>query len=90
MLIQKIRDTIYSCNWTRNDLGGATRAEFLAMNVPEILTPKIRAVRALEIPARFTRDIEDKSWAISCAEKLIDRWNNSHADTSTVTQREKS
>ena len=74
MTIAQIRNTIEACNWSRNDLSGATQSEFKAMNVPALLTPHIEAVRALAIAPRFTGDIEKQAWAIQCAEKAIARW----------------
>ena len=74
MTIAQIRRTIESCNWSRNDLGGSTRAEFKACDVPARLTHHIEAVRALTIAPRFGRDIEAQAWAIECAEKTIARW----------------
>lgn len=73
--IAEIHRVIDSCNWSRNDLGGATRSEFKAMNVPARLNPHIDAVRALQIPARFKRDIENQANAIEYAKKTIERWH---------------
>lgn len=74
MKIAQIRRTIESCNWSRNDLSGATASEFKAMNVPARLTPHIEAVQALVIAPRFARDIEAQAWAVECAQKAIARW----------------
>jgi len=74
MTIATIRKTIESCNWSRNDLSGATKSEFKSMDVPSILTKHIEAVQSLVIPARFVRDIENQKWAIECAQKQIQKW----------------
>ena len=74
MTIAQIRSTIDFCNWSRKDLSGSTRAEFKACDVPARLNRHIEAVKALVIPPRFTRDIENKAWAIECAEKTIAEW----------------
>lgn len=74
MKIAQIRDTIYSLDWNRQDLGGSTASEFKRCDVPARLNPHIDAVRALVIAPRFARDIEKQAWAIECAEKTIARW----------------
>ena len=80
MKISDIRRTIESCNWSRNDLGGSTLAEFKACDVPARLNRHIEAVRALVIAPRFARDIENQAWAIECAEKTIARWAAMHSE----------
>jgi hypothetical protein len=72
--IADIRKVIEFCDWVRNDLGGATVNEFKAMDVPSKLMPHIEAVKALEIPPSYAKDIERQAWAIACAEKAIARW----------------
>ena len=74
MTIAQIRATINFCNWSRNDLGGATQSEFKKIDVRARMTPHINAVRSLVIAPRFARDIENQAWAIECAEKTIARW----------------
>lgn len=76
MKIAQIRSIIQSLNWSRNDLGGSTIEEFKRCDVPARLKGKIEAVRSLDIPARFTKDIADQAWAIECAEKIIRRWES--------------
>jgi DNA-binding transcriptional regulator YiaG len=73
--IDSMRRVIESCNWSRNDLGGATRQEFIATDVPARLGRHIEAVRALQIPPRFARDIEAQAEAIERALKTIARWH---------------
>ena len=74
MKIAEIREAIDTLNWNRIDLSGATREEFKRMNVPDRLTPHIAKCEALEIPARFVRDIESCNNAIDRAKAMILRW----------------
>jgi len=75
MSISKIREAIETLNWNRKDATGGTAEENKRTNLPVILAPRIAAVSALEIPARFTRDIEAKSWALHAANLVIEKWN---------------
>lgn len=77
--IAQIRQVIDACNWSRNDLGGATPAEFLKMDVAARMAPHIAAVRALEVPARFARDVVRAAEAIEYAERVVARWNERRA-----------
>lgn len=74
MKIAEIRSVIDSCNWCRDDLGGATPDEFKKMDVPARLLPHIERVRALVIPERFAMDQETASRAILRAEQTVKRW----------------
>lgn len=74
MKIQEIRDAIDRLNWNRSDLYGATREEFIRMNVPDRLNKYIEEVRKLEIKPRFTQDIADAQHAIESALKMIEKW----------------
>ena len=74
MNIQEIRDTIDHLNWNRSDLHGATRDEFIHMNVRERLTKYIVEVRALEIKPRFAEDIAAAGRAIDAALAMIEKW----------------
>lgn len=76
MKIAEIRSVIDSLNWNRHDLSGATREEFLREDVPARLGRHIEACRALEIPARFARDIASRDSAIEYAERTIARWRD--------------
>ena len=78
MKIAQIRSIIDLCNWSRQDLGGATAAEFMEMDVPARLVRHIDAVRALVIAPRFARDLENQAWALVCAEKTVSRWAALH------------
>jgi hypothetical protein len=75
MSISKIRETIQSLNWNRQDATGGTHEENKRTNLPAVLAPHIAAVTALEIPARFVRDIEAKSWALHAAKLVLEKWN---------------
>ena len=75
MSISKIRETIQSLNWNRQDATGGTREENKRTNLPAVLAPHIAAVTALEIPARFARDIEAKKCALHAAKLVIEKWN---------------
>ncbi len=74
MPIAKIRGAIEALNWSRNDLGGATRDEYKKMNVRVRLELRIAEVRALVIPPRFVDDIADAAEAIERAEREIAKW----------------
>jgi len=78
MNIAEIRRTIDELNWTRNDIAGSTREEFKRMNIPARLMPRIDAVKALVIPARFAKDIHDASYAVERAVAVIGRWHDAH------------
>jgi hypothetical protein len=74
MKIAQIRRVIDALNWSRNDLFGATPEEFKKMDVPAILAPRIAECKALQIPVRFAKDIEDQAHAIERAEAMAERW----------------
>lgn len=74
MKIADIRRTIESCNWSRNDLGGATREEFRRMDVATRMQRHVDDCRALVIPARFVADEQDRAEAIERAEATVVRW----------------
>jgi len=76
MQINQIRETIEALNWNRKDATGGTREENKRTNLPALLAPHIAAVSALEIPARFVRDIESRAWALEAAAMVIERWHN--------------
>ena len=76
MKIEEIRNAIDSLNWNRSDLNGATREEFIRMNVRDRLNKHIENVRALEINPRFSRDIAGAQYAIESALKMIEKWES--------------
>ncbi len=72
--IKVARETIQTLNWVRTDRTGGTSEENKRCRLPEELAPYIAKVEALEIPARFARDIEDKAHALRAAAAVIERW----------------
>jgi len=74
MKINQIRQTIETLKWNRQDAGGGTMEENKRTNLPAILAPHIAAVTALEIPARFARDVENRAWELTAAARVIERW----------------
>jgi hypothetical protein len=74
--ISEFRGAIDSLNWSRNDLGGATRDELIRMDVKTRLERHIAIVDGMigRVPARFAADIEEAKKAIGYAEKYIARW----------------
>lgn len=81
MKIAQIRSVIDALNWTRRDLSGATSEEFKRMDVAARLAPRIADCQALEIPARFARDVESRASAIQYAEAMVQRWKALQATT---------
>ena len=83
--ISEFRCVVESLNWSRNDLGGATSAELIRMDVKTRLDRHIQAVEALLplVPARFLSDIEDAHKAIEYARKCISRWAERVAESKT-------
>jgi len=76
MTIGQIRSVMDKADWTRLDLSGHTREEFIRRNVPDLLAPQIEAMRSLVISARFVRDIERRSSEIARCESVIARWRS--------------
>jgi ankyrin repeat protein len=74
MKIAEIREVIDTLNWNRADLSGATRDELKRMDVPARLSPLIEKCEALEIPARFPRDIQNCNNAVDRGKAAILRW----------------
>jgi hypothetical protein len=79
MRISEIRDIIRRANWTRHDLTGGTCDEFRRQDVGGRLAEQMEKLRALQIPARFVRDIEEREHAIDAAAKTIARWIDARA-----------
>ena len=73
--ITQIRAAIETLNWNRRDATGGTVDENKRTQLPTILAPHIAKVKALDIPARFTRDIENRAHALEAAAAVIERWN---------------
>lgn len=86
MKIAEIRRVIDGLNWTRRDLDGATSEEFKRMDVAARLAPRIAECKALQIPARFARDIEARRNAVERAEAMSERWAALHTDPNATVQ----
>ncbi len=74
MKIKAIRDVIDTANWRRIDLTGGTAEEFKKQSVGPQMKEQIAKLRALEIPARFAREIARREVAIERCEKTAQRW----------------
>lgn len=74
MTIGQIRDAIRAASWTRNDYSGHTREEFKRANVGPVLHKKVAELRALNIPARFAKDIARRDEEIEYCNAMIGRW----------------
>ena len=74
MKIAEIRDTIDRLNNIRNWLSGGTHEENTRTRFDEGLAPYIAEVEALQIPARFAKDIERRADALKYAAAAIERW----------------
>ena len=81
MKIGEFRDAVDSLNWSRRDLAGATRSEFLAMDVRTRLQRHIDKVAGLapSVHARFAGDLAHARAAIEAARATIARWENCRA-----------
>ena len=73
--LTEIREAIETLNWIRRDSTGGTADENKRTQLPAILAPHIAKVKALEIPPRFTRDIESRASALEYADADIARWH---------------
>lgn len=82
MKIGEFREAVDSLNWNRRDLSGATRQEFVAMDVRARLERHIVIVTGL-IPlvhARFGDDLASARSAIESARATVVRWEGYRAD----------
>ena len=79
MKISDIREKIQSLYYLRDMLTGGTSEEFARQNVGPDLAARIVEVEALEIPARFKADIEERRQQIEYAQKVIARWEGARA-----------
>jgi hypothetical protein len=79
MKIAEIRRIINSANWSRLDLHGATRDEFIKMDVGQRLYRHVVALRALEIAPRFADDIRARDSAAEACLAMIGRWEGLRA-----------
>ena len=76
MKIGQFRDAVDTLNWNRSDLSGATRAEFVAMDVRARLERHIDIVTALipSVRQRFAGDLAHARSVIDSARATIVRW----------------
>jgi len=74
MKIAYVRIVIRRAMWTRNDLTGGTRDEFIAQDVGPRLAEKIAELRALVIAPRFADDIAERDREIERCATVIARW----------------
>jgi len=85
MKIGEFRAAVDSLNWNRRDLSGATRQEFLAMDVRARLERHIDIVTGLLplVHARFAADLAHARSAIESAQATIARWEDCRAVAQT-------
>jgi hypothetical protein len=90
MKIAEFRQIVNSCNWSRNDLSGATRQEFQQCDVPTRLNRHIDAINTAIplISKRFTDDLESAARAILHANTVIERWNEAQKIEAILTRGE--
>jgi len=77
MKIGEFRAAVDSLNWNRRDLSGATRQEFVAMDVRTRLERHIGIVSGLLlllVHTRFADDLAHATSAIESAQATIVRW----------------
>ena len=82
MKIGKFCAAVGSLNWNRRDLSGATRQEFMAMDVRARLERHIVIVTGLLslVHARFGDDLAHARSAIESAQATIVRWEGYRAE----------
>ena len=84
MKIGKFRAAVDSLNWNRRDLSGATRQEFVAMDVRTRLERHIVIVIVTgllpRVHARFADDLAHATSAIESAQATIVRWERYRAE----------
>lgn len=74
MKIGEIRSVIETANWNRMDATGGTTEENRRTRLPVVLLPHLEKLKALQIPARFVRDIENRDSAIKAIHAALARW----------------
>ena len=81
MKIGEFRAAVDSLNWKLRDLSGATRQEFVAMNVRTRLERHILIVSGLLplVHTRFSHDLAHATAAIESAQATIVRWEGYRA-----------
>ena len=82
MKIGEFRAAVDSLNWKRRDLSGATRQEFVAMDVRTRLERHVVIVTGLlpRVHARFADDLAHATSAIDSAQATIVRWERYRAE----------
>ena len=82
MKIGEFRGAVDSLNWNRRDLSGATRQEFVAMDVRARLERHIVVVTGLLplVHARFADDLAHARSAIESARATVARWEGYRAE----------
>jgi len=82
MKIGNFREAVNALNWNRHDLSGATRQEFVAMDVRSRLERHIVIVTGLLplVHVRFAHDLERARSAIESAQATIVRWEGYRAE----------
>ena len=82
MKIGEFREAVDALNWNRRDLSGATRQEFVAMDVRARLERHIVIVTGLLplVLARFADDLAHARSAIEWARATIVRWEGYRAE----------
>ena len=82
MKIGEFRAAVDALNWSRRDLSGATRQEFVAMDVRAHLERHFVIVTGLLplVHARFEHDLERARSAIELAQATIVRWEGYRAE----------
>ena len=85
MKIGEFREAVDSLNWNRRDLSGATRQEFVAMDVRARFERHIVIVTCLlpMVHARFAGDLAHARSAIESAQATIVRWEGYRAEAQT-------
>ncbi|MEO7117299.1 MAG: hypothetical protein ABIZ18_15770 [Caldimonas sp.] len=74
--IGDFRSAVDSLNWNRRDLSGATRDEFIRMDVRTRLDRHIAIVESLvtQVPGRFGDDVAHARTSVESARKAIAHW----------------
>lgn len=80
--IADFRDAVDALNWNRTDISGATRSEWLRMDVKSRLERHISKVEELRslVPFRFTFDLAHAEASLQSARGAVDRWERARAD----------
>jgi len=74
--IGDFRKAVDTLNWNRNDLSGATREEFIRMDVRTRMEKYIAEVEtlALRVPSRFILDLVHADESVRQARQAVERW----------------